>query len=198
MVENEDEEEFIRQLATYPDRVVGLLAPVLVENRIANAIRAHWQDDVKKEVLSDLFRDGGALGSFGIKVKIGFAIRLYGEDALHDLKILNTIRNDFAHRLSITDFENPSVKSRSNSLKLPAKYPVSPDSGTGVFQLPADSTMFDGYVGMAKHSMLGAPVNARTRFIRTVEIFTIFLSAEEYIASNSQIPADQLPTAPRF
>jgi hypothetical protein len=194
---NKDEEEFLRQLAFLPDRLVGLLAPVLVDTRIEIAIRSRWKDDAKQELLRDLFRDGGALGAFGTRIKIGYAIGLYGDDALHELRILNSIRNDFAHRFEFSDFDNESIQSRGNSLKMSDKYPRSSDSGTGIFETTGLS-LWESFTKMVAHSMVAPPVNARTKFMRTVEILSTFLFLEDYIARSPGIPIGQVPTPPRF
>jgi hypothetical protein len=64
LVRNDDEKQFISELSEYPDRVVGLLAPEIVNEVLALAIQSHWQDSDDGRVFRDLFRDGGQLGSF--------------------------------------------------------------------------------------------------------------------------------------
>lgn len=196
---NKEEEEFLGQIATYPDRIVGLLAPAIVDARLEAAIRAQWQDNPKKKFLKDLFRDGGGpFSSFGIKTRIGFAIRLYGEDAYNDLRILAEVRNAFAHKLEPKDFQNEKIAEQANKLTLPSKYSRSPDSGRGVIEMAPNTAFFDSILAMVNHSMLSAPVDARTRFIRTVEILTVFLQSEEAFARTPELYDELLPPKPRF
>jgi DNA-binding MltR family transcriptional regulator len=121
IVGNDHEVEFLKELSGYPDRIVGLIAPELLNQAVVTAIKSHWQDD-DGELFADLFRDGGPLGSFATRIKIGFAIRLYGKETYSDLKLINKIRNDFAHNVRAKDFNWDPVKSRANSLKTPDKY----------------------------------------------------------------------------
>lgn len=137
IVADKDEQEFLSQLATYPDRIVGLLAVTIVDDRLERAIRAQWQDIPNKDFLENLFNDNGPFGNFGIKIKIGFGTHMYGLEAYNDLRILATIRNAFAHQVGAKDFQTPGIKSLSDRLVLPDKYPASPESGRGIFAMSA-------------------------------------------------------------
>jgi hypothetical protein len=140
----------------------------MVDSRLETAIPAQWHDDSKEELLRELFRDGGALGSFGTRIKVGFAIGLYGEDGLHDLKEINRIRNDFAHRIAFADFQNESIASRCKSLKLPDKYPVTITADYGVYEVPPGCILFDAVLEMLKYSAVGnLPIRERDSFERS-------------------------------
>ena len=168
-----DDKEFIDELATYPDRIVGLLAPAIVDKRLATVIQARWTDTPDGALLRDLFRDGGPLGSFATRIQIGFAIRIYGEDAYSDLKSLNKIRNAFAHKVAAKDFNDQSIRDRSNKLLLPAKYPASTFATLAaavnrVFEPSTDASLFELIATMAHHTTpLADPTDARSKFVRT-------------------------------
>jgi hypothetical protein len=201
---DKDDEEFINELANYPDRIVGLLAPAIVDKRLERAIRARWTDIPNDALLKDLFRDGGPLGSFAIRIKIGFAIRIYGKDAYNDLRSLNKIRNAFAHKVAAKDFNDESIKDRSNKLLLPSKYLTSSvDTLAGtlapMFEPSTDATFFDVIAAMGHHAMLADPTDARGRFVRTCEILCWFLWSEEVLGAGEKIPGfPPVPPPPRF
>ena len=75
-----DEQEFLQMQADQPDRIVGLLWPILIDRRLRATIEGRWKDDIKEDVLRYLFEDGGPLGDAGARVRVGFAIDLYGEE----------------------------------------------------------------------------------------------------------------------
>jgi Mannitol repressor len=105
-LENEAEE-----LAFYKhdsNRAVAVVWPAIVENRLTDALRAYMRPD--ESVSKELFRPEGALGTFGQKVKLGYMLGLYDRDLKEDLVLLTKIRNAFAHRVDITDFETSPIR----------------------------------------------------------------------------------------
>jgi DNA-binding MltR family transcriptional regulator len=62
----------------------------------------------------DLFGSMKPLSSFSAKIRMGFALRLYGERTFHDLELLRELRNLFAHGKLAIDFDTPEVKSAIN------------------------------------------------------------------------------------
>lgn len=105
-IENEAEE-----LAFYnhdSNRAVAVVWPAIVENRLTDALRAYTRPD--ESVSKELFRPEGALGTFGQKVKLGYRLGLYEKDLKDDLVLLTKIRNAFAHRVDITDFETSPIR----------------------------------------------------------------------------------------
>lgn len=76
--------------------MIGLLAPIAIDYHLVRAIKIHWVDD--GEMLDELFRDGGPIGSFGSRVRVGFAMDLYSAETYRDLLRVNKIRNLFAHK----------------------------------------------------------------------------------------------------
>jgi hypothetical protein len=105
-LENEAEE-----LAFYnhdSNRAVAVVWPAIVENRLTDALKAYMRPD--ESVSKELFRPEGALGTFGQKVKLAYMLGLYEEDLKNDLVLLTKIRNAFAHRVEITDFDTSPIR----------------------------------------------------------------------------------------
>lgn len=58
----------------------------------------------------DLFGPMKPLSGFSAMIRLGFALRLYGELTFHDLELLRELRNLFAHGRLAIDFDTPGVK----------------------------------------------------------------------------------------
>jgi DNA-binding MltR family transcriptional regulator len=202
IVANEDEEEFIRELTSHSDRVVALLGQTVVDRRLEAAIKSRWQNDETGKVFKDLFQDSAPLGSFSTRIKIGFVTRLYGKETFKDLQHINKIRNAFAHKLGAKDFQTQMIADRVKQLTLPGRYPITPGNVmTNKIDHPG-SLWANAIDMMVKISMLQRdPVDARGRFLRTIEILAAFLWYEEYIArspGSPGVPSKSLPPSPRF
>jgi len=196
IIDNQDEEEFISQISTLPDRIVGIVAPTIIHEQLKKVIMGRWQDSADRKLLKGIFREtGGILGSFGAQIQIGLAARVYGDDAYQDLNDIEKIRNSFAHKLVAKSFDFHSIGDRANRLRLPSKYPVSPEK---IISINGDNPV-EIIANTLKHSLLmREPTNPRERFIRTIEIASAFLWVEDYINRSPGIPARLLSPTPRF
>ena len=65
-----------------------------------------------------LFDPNGFLGSFAAKIDIGRALQTINADMHHDLKILASIRNRFAHDLAVSSFDHPEIAKRLDKFRL--------------------------------------------------------------------------------
>lgn len=124
-----DEVEFFNEHHKLHDRIIGLVIPSLIERRLNRIIQDCWRDTSNGDLLGELFRDGGALGSFQTCTQVGFAIGLYDEGIFTDLKLIVKIRNAFAHQVGARDFETQPIRDYTRDLSLPEHYPKeSPDA----------------------------------------------------------------------
>ena len=200
LIDEDDEHGLINEIFDCPDRIAGLLAPVLIDRRLEKTIRSRWQDD--GEILRDLFRDGGPLGSFAIRTKVGFAIGLYGKETYQDLREINRIRNAFAHQLEATDFQYESIRDRVKKLTLPTRYPAAKEltlEGLDELTHEPHGSLFQfamRLVGFSSISPLLAINSPRGRFLRTVEILLILLGSEALAAGTHRAHGDNLK--PKF
>lgn len=83
IIYNDEEREAIHDLHTASDRAAAILGGTLLENRLEMAIQLRMAED--KEVLTQLFRTSGPLGSFSAKIDLGYLMKMYGKEARHDL-----------------------------------------------------------------------------------------------------------------
>ncbi|MGM4967818.1 MltR family transcriptional regulator [Tardiphaga sp. 1201_B9_N1_1] len=79
-----------------------------------------WPSDEKEadRAVSGLFEGEAPLSSFSAKIKIGYALGLYGKIVRDDLDTIRTVRNAFAHSTVHLDFKTPAVSVVCNRLKL--------------------------------------------------------------------------------
>src|SRR5271156_1685063 len=82
---------------------------------------------LKKDEHNRLFRasrDGYMSGTDG-KIRLAYALRLFGPHCYNDLLIINDIRNVFAHSLHRVDFAHPLVTADCENLRMVAALPES-------------------------------------------------------------------------
>jgi DNA-binding MltR family transcriptional regulator len=92
-------------------RTAVILAATLVEDMLRALLIAHMAKGAdEKDGPKDLFGPMGPLRSFDAKIRLGYAMKIYGDRTFHDLDLLREVRNVFAHgKLSIS-FSTPGIK----------------------------------------------------------------------------------------
>jgi hypothetical protein len=107
------------------DRGAALLASAWVDDTLATLVKSELLRD--KEVVKDMFRADGALGSFASRIKIAYLMGLIDKFTKHDLDLIRRIRNDFAHVREDIRFTSQKVKARCRELRVAQAY----ESGAG-------------------------------------------------------------------
>ena len=87
-----------------------ILAATLVEDSLRALLVSRMALGVEKDGPKDLFGPMKPLSGFSAKIRMGFALKLYGEHTFHDLELLRELRNLFAHGKVAIDFNTPGVK----------------------------------------------------------------------------------------
>ena len=87
-----------------------ILAGTLVEDSLRALLISRMAPGVGKDGPKDLFGPMKPLSTFSAKIRMGFALKLYGERTFHDLELLRKLRNLFAHGKLAIDFNTPGVK----------------------------------------------------------------------------------------
>ncbi len=101
------------------DRGAALLLTSNLENSLRIAIERKLGITEKRRAM--LFVDEAApLRDFSAKVRIGYAVGLFGEDTKNNLDIIRLIRNAFAHAPSPVRFSTLEVRNACALLKIPA------------------------------------------------------------------------------
>jgi hypothetical protein len=99
------------------DRAIAVIGGAVIESYLTEALRIYLHK--KPTVTKDLFSITGALGNFAPKCDLAFLVGLVGEDAYSDLKTISKIRNAFAHKLDVKDFQSEKIRTLARNLRLP-------------------------------------------------------------------------------
>jgi len=92
-------------------RTSVILAATLVEDLLRSLLVAHMAKGAdKKDGPKDLFGPMKPLSTFSAKIRLGYAMKLYGDRTFHDLDLLREVRNAFAHGKLSIDFSTPGIK----------------------------------------------------------------------------------------
>jgi hypothetical protein len=124
--DNDHEAAAVMGLRDESDRAAAIIAATILESRLEQKIkgrlRAGSESRQSKAILEELFRAGGAIGSFHIKVQVGFMMRIYGIRTYKELQCIKDIRNRFAHHIDVRDFNSHSIKSKASNLTIVDEY----------------------------------------------------------------------------
>lgn len=108
----------IAQRLNGSERTAAILTAISVENMLLHTILFFLEHRDEKTV-EKLTGMGGALSSFSQKIEMGYALGLYDEEVRHDLNIVRTIRNAFAHTEKPINFRTKEVKDEWAKIKSP-------------------------------------------------------------------------------
>jgi hypothetical protein len=108
--------DLLDELKGQNDRAVAIILPAQLESVLQEAIAARLVPLDKREE-NRIFGYDGPLGSFSAKIKIGFALGIYGPETRAHLDTIRAIRNTFAHSRKPVTFETPAVAAECAKLR---------------------------------------------------------------------------------
>lgn len=114
---SEGEKSVLETIEHESDRAIAIVVGSMIESRLQHAILGKIIR-ANKDVENRMFRPSGPLGSFSAKIDMAYMMNLISAEAHLDLVRLKDIRNDFAHDLTISSFENQSVRDRAKNFTL--------------------------------------------------------------------------------
>lgn len=151
------------------DRLVALLAGTLLEEalqiRIETKMRTDLSDDEHGQIF-DVDRRG-ILASFGSRILVAYALKLFGPKTFSDLKQIKLIRNAFAHSLLPLHFEHPEIKALCESL--------------GVYELQRWETI-EAFDTFARSDV----VTAKRKFLRSAISISVCLQLQVKVMPGEQ------------
>jgi hypothetical protein len=181
LAQNQDEVRAIEELEgtsgkpPTADRAAAIIAAAILEDRLTKTLIESLHKNPK--ITDELFKVSGALGYFGTKINLGYLIGLYSEAARKDLDNIKEIRNDFAHKLTVTDFTSQKMRALSMNLKIVEGYVEGPDisgfTGT-IFTL---SGLGRRPIVIHKRNRDEALASPRERFIMSAQVLAALLGS---------------------
>src|SRR5262245_33803219 len=106
----EEVSEFRSSLTPETDRGCALMAAAYLSNQLVRLLRATLVED--EDVIDELFRHLGPLGSFSGCIEMCYALGLLPSEVRRDLHLIRKIRNDFGHVARTLTFEDPGIANR--------------------------------------------------------------------------------------
>lgn len=106
----------IQSLQNDSDRAVAIVGAALVETRLEQALKSHFQQDAA--LLEKMFGSSAPLGSFSAKIRLAFLMGLISKQFHKELENMKEIRNRFAHDLEANSFDDQSIADRCKNFKL--------------------------------------------------------------------------------
>ena len=91
------------------DRAAVLTVVSLLEGALQKSLATKFIADDKGK-LEYMFGSGAPLRDFSAKIKMGFALGVYGPNTRADLDSIREVRNSFAHTMSPIYFNTPEVE----------------------------------------------------------------------------------------
>lgn len=120
-----------RRLKNDSDRGAALVLAAFVEEELELCLQRHFITTTAayRDRMKRLFRPSGPLGSFSVKIDVGWLMGAFGKDAQKDLVRVKDIRNAFAHQVEVHTFDHPAISGICASLAIVEKNMVQSDDG---------------------------------------------------------------------
>jgi len=156
-------------LEKMPDRTAALVAGALLERALEKAIASRLTK-LKLARYKEVFDGTGPLSNFQAKIRIGFALSLFGNNCYSDLDKIRVVRNVFAHAAHNVQFNTKRIANQCNQLKT-CKHPVVPAMFTLLRGLsPAELSKKDAVIPTLR--------NAKEKYIYTSILLYMCLASQ--------------------
>jgi hypothetical protein len=114
--------EFSTQLGKETDRGVALVGAAFLENLLGALLEDFLLED--RKITKKLLKGPLApFGGFYPRTIASYSLGLISADEMHDLDIIRSVRNDFAHKAKSLSFSTPSVQKKLKNLRVPHLIP---------------------------------------------------------------------------
>lgn len=104
----------------FSDHAIALMGASIVEKALEVAVLSQLivlTADERSRLFD--YDKRGPLSDLSAKIKIGYALGIFGHKTRDDLDAVRQIRNAFAHTLNVMTFEEDAVRDLCNALHLP-------------------------------------------------------------------------------
>ena len=113
-VDRSDFAAFLKEFQDETDRGAALVGAALLDQKLADTLRAFMVDH---RVSRDLFETTRPLGTFAARIKTAFALGLVDVHEMQEMELIRKVRNEFAHSLHGTTFSEPEIAKLCDRLK---------------------------------------------------------------------------------
>lgn len=110
--------DVLLSLRNAPDHMLAITAAAYVDYALEMVFRDRMRIDKNEE---DRFFDGGGSGLLATassKITLAYAVRYIEKMSRDDLRIINKVRNIFAHSMHQLDFKHPEIAAQCRKLSL--------------------------------------------------------------------------------
>lgn len=159
--------ELNRKLSKLDDHAASIVAATLVETALEDCILSKLRPLSAVE-RAELFDGDGPIATFAAKVKLGYALSLYGPPARDDLMRIKNIRNAFAHARTLITFDTPEIATTCTQLNVFATL------NKADFDIPADQPW--------------PPVEPRQRYLVHAKLFAVVFEDTSTRSVNAPLP----------
>lgn len=159
------------------DRAAAIVGAAIVETDLRNAIEARLQK-VEQKFIDNFFGMDGPMGSFSVKINLGYLLGIYNDCHRKDLMNMAKIRNRFAHLGKSIDFQTDEIRDRCKNLSIvdDTNYPQVPGVG-----LPDE---------VRSPARLSPNAGSRERYIQACKLFLIhfWAASHDYVVRSGSHP----------
>jgi hypothetical protein len=99
------------------DRSLVIIGAALIDEEIEELLGSFFIED--RETSEALLSPTGPLGAFGVRNKLAYALGLIDTPTYKDIKLIQKIRNQFAHISADIDFSDSKIQGMTASLVIP-------------------------------------------------------------------------------
>ncbi|MHC2436336.1 hypothetical protein [Bradyrhizobium sp. USDA 4451] len=110
--------DVLQALRTAPDHMLAITAAAYVDYALEMVIRERFRIDKDEDARIFDGAQNGFLATASSKVTIAYAARFIEKMSRDDLRIINRVRNTFAHSMHQIDFKHPEVSAKCRKLSL--------------------------------------------------------------------------------
>src|SRR6266545_1394404 len=101
---------FLDEFRLESDRATAVLGAAYLDEEILQLLTQFLVDDENE--VRDLLDNERPLGPFGARIRAAYCMGLIAKEEFQDLKLIEAIRNEFAHQLHGLSFDEASIASK--------------------------------------------------------------------------------------
>jgi len=106
---------FLGEVKGQSDRAAALVGAAFLDDRLKSLLASFMVDAAKEVTL--LLEPERPLGTFGARVRAAYCLGLVTDDEYHDLRLVQKIRNEFAHRMRPPAFTDQRIGRQCMTLR---------------------------------------------------------------------------------